>query len=98
MKDKKGFILYADQKDLFDQLPNDKAGELIKHIFSYVNDEDPQTDDIIINLAFTPIKQHLKRDLQKFESKKEARREAGRLGGLAKASNAKQTVANLTVR
>lgn len=79
-KDKKGFILYADQKALFDQLPNDKAGELIKFIFAYVNDENPTTDDIIINLAFTPIKQQLKRDLKKFEETKEKRREAGKAG------------------
>lgn len=79
-KDKKGFILYADQKALFDQLPNDKAGELIKFIFAYVNDENPNTDDIIINLAFTPIKQQLKRDLKKFEETKEKRSEAGKAG------------------
>jgi len=79
-KDKKGFILYADQKALFDQLPNDKAGELIKFIFSYVNDENPITEDIIINLAFTPIKQQLKRDLKKFEEIKEKRSEAGKVG------------------
>lgn len=79
-KDKKGFILYADQKALFDQLPNDKAGELIKFIFAYVNDENPVTEDIIINLAFTPIKQQLKRDLKKFEETKEKRSEAGKAG------------------
>lgn len=76
--DKKGFILYADQKELFDQLPNEKAGELIKHIFSYVNDEDPQTEDLLIKLAFTPIKQQLKRDLKKFEEVREKRSEAGK--------------------
>lgn len=79
-QDKKGFILYADQKALFDQLPNDKAGELIKFIFAYVNDENPETEDIIINLAFTPIKQQLKRDLKKFEETKEKRSEAGKAG------------------
>lgn len=79
-KDKKSFILYADQKALFDQLPDDKAGELIKFILSYVNDDNPQTDDLIINLAFTPIKQQLKRDLQKFEKTKESRSEAGKAG------------------
>ena len=79
-KDKKGFILYADQKALFDQLPNEKAGELIKHIFSYVNDENPITEDLIINLAFTSIKQQLKRDLVKFEETKEKRSEAGKAG------------------
>jgi hypothetical protein len=79
-KDKKGFILYADQKELFEQLPNDKAGELIKFIMAYVNDENPQTDDLIINLAFTPIKQQLKRDLEKFEKTKINRSEAGKAG------------------
>jgi hypothetical protein len=77
-QDKKGFILYADQKELFDQLPNDKAGELIKHIFSYVNDENPITDDLLIKLAFTPIKQQLKRDLKKFEETKKQRSDAGK--------------------
>ena len=65
-KDKKGFILYADQKELFDQLPNEKAGELIKFIFAYVNDENPITEDLLLNLAFTPIKQQFKRDLDKW--------------------------------
>lgn len=79
-KDKKGFILYADQKALFEQLPNEKAGELIKFIMAYVNDENPVTDDLVINIAFTPIKQQLKRDLQKFEQTKISRSEAGKAG------------------
>ena len=78
--DKKGFILYADQKALFDQLPNDKAGELIKFIFSYVNDENPISEDLIINLAFTPIQQQLKRDLVKYEETKQSRSKAGKAG------------------
>ena len=78
--DKKGFILYADQKALFDQLPNDKAGELIKFIFSYVNDENPISEDLIINLAFTPIQQQLKRDLVKYEKTKDSRSKAGIAG------------------
>jgi hypothetical protein len=77
-KDKKGFILYADQQELFKQLPNEKAGELIKHIFAYVNDDNPTTEDLLINLAFTPIKQQLKRDLEKFEASKKQRSEAGK--------------------
>jgi hypothetical protein len=79
-KDKKGFILYADQKELFEQLPDEKAGQLIKFIMKYVNDENPSTEDLIINLAFTPIKQQLKRDLQKFEQTKVNRSIAGKAG------------------
>jgi hypothetical protein len=89
-KDKKGFILYSDQKELFEQLPNEKAGELIKFIMAYVNDENPQTDDLIINLAFTPIKQQLKRDLEKFEKTKINRSEAGKIG----ANKRWQSIAN----
>ena len=77
-ENKKGFILYADQKELFDQLPNEKAGELIKHIFAYVNDEEPVTNDLLIKVSFTPIKQQLKRDLKKFEATKLQRSEAGK--------------------
>jgi hypothetical protein len=88
--DKKGFVLYADQKALFDQLPNDKAGELIKFIFSYVNDENPISEDLILNLAFTPIKQQLKRDLVKYEKTKDSRSKAG----IAGAKKRWQNIAN----
>ena len=52
---KKSFVLYTDIIETVKQLDNEKAGELFKHILSYVNDEDPVTDDVIINLVFTPI-------------------------------------------
>ena len=79
-EDKKGFILYADQKELFSQLPDELAGKLIKHIMAYVNDENPVSDDIVINIAFTPIKLQLKRDLVKFEQTKGRRSIAGKIG------------------
>ncbi len=81
-EDKKGFLLYADQKELFDQLPNDKAGELIKHIMAYVNDENPISEDLIINLAFTPIKTQLKRDLKRYEGTKQSKSLSGKEGNL----------------
>jgi hypothetical protein len=70
-KDKKSFLLYADQQSVFKQLPDEIAGQLIKHIFSYVNDKNPITDNLIINIAFEPIKLQLKRDLHKYESIRE---------------------------
>jgi hypothetical protein len=78
---KKGFMLYADQQELFNQLSNEQAGQLIKHVFSYVNDENPKTDSLIINLAFTPIKQQLKRDLIKWEASADRSRINGAKGG-----------------
>ncbi len=79
-KDKKSFILYVDQKDLFNKLPDEIAGKLIKHIYSYVNDENPESKDLIVNIAFEPIKQQLKRDLKLFEEKRVKRSEAGLAG------------------
>jgi hypothetical protein len=67
-ENKKGFVLYADQKLIFDDLSNEEAGVLIKHIFSYVNDENPTLSDRFLDMAFKSIKLQLKRDLVKYEA------------------------------
>ena len=89
-ENKKGFVLYADLIHTVKQLPDDKAGMLLKHILSYVNDENPTTEDIIINIAFEPIKQQLKRDLVKYEDVKVKRSKAGKLGGRPKQKETKE--------
>jgi len=83
--DKKSFVLYSDLIFTVSQLPNDKAGELFKHILMYVNDENPVTNDLIINISFEPIKQQLKRDLVKYECKKVQWSEAGKRSAELKA-------------
>jgi hypothetical protein len=85
---KKSFILYCDQKGVWDKLNNEQAGKLIKHIIAYVNDENPKTDDFITELAFEPIKQHLKRDLKKWEKQYEQRVEAGKKSAESRKRNA----------
>jgi len=100
MKNKKSFILFADIHSTVQHLTDEKAGELFKIILSYVNDEDPEINDLLLKIAFEPIKQQLKRDLIVWKGKKNIRAEAGRKGGLAKSSNArkkKQGLANLAV-
>ncbi len=81
---KKSFILYCDLIHTVNELPDDKAGELFKHILSYVNDENPITDDLITKIAFEPIKQQLKRDLKKYEGYIDKQRENGAKGGRPK--------------
>ena len=83
-ENKKSFILYTDQSGVFNQLPDEIAGKLIKHIFAYVNDENPITDDLIINIAFEPIKQSLKRDLKRYEQYVEKQSVNGAKGGRPK--------------
>ena len=79
-EDKKSFVAYADWKTQFDLLSDEEAGKLIKHIFSYVNDENPifVKEDRLIEISFQPIKNQLKRDLRKYEAIKAKRSEAGK--------------------
>jgi len=82
--DKKSFVLYSDLIHTVRHLPKEKIGELFLHILSYVNDENPVSDDVILNIAFEPVRQSLKRDLVKYESRAERSRSNGSLGGRPK--------------
>lgn len=98
-EDKKKIVVYADWLTTFNALTDEEAGKLIKHFFQYVNDLNPQSDRLT-ELMFTPIKQTLKRDLQKWQDTRDKRVEAGSKGGkqkVANATNAKQSVANVAV-
>jgi len=83
-QDKKSFILYCDQQGVFNKLPDEIAGKLIKHIFAYVNDENPPCDDLLLTIAFEPIKTQLKRDLRKYEVYIDKQKENGAKGGRPK--------------
>lgn len=86
-ENKKSFVLYADQRTLIELLNNEQAGVLLKHIFAYVNDENPICEDQLINIAFEPIKQQFKRDLVKWEKTKEGRSKAGLASAEARKNN-----------
>jgi hypothetical protein len=92
---KKSFVLYSDQKVIIDLLTDEQAGKLLKHLLAYVNDENPVLDDVLLNIAFAPIKLQLKRDLEKWDDIKLVRSKNGKAGGVksgeAKRSKTKQT-------
>jgi hypothetical protein len=79
---KKSFVAYADWKATFDELSDEDAGKLIKHVFAYVNDENPETDNVLIRAVFANIKTALKRDLTKWQESLEKKSEGGLLGNL----------------
>lgn len=81
-ENKKGFILYADLIHTIEKMPIEKAGELFLHILNYVNDKNPVSEDLIINLTFEPIKQQLKRDLKHWESIRIKRSDAGKASAI----------------
>ena len=70
-KDKKSFVLYCDIIHTIEQLTDEQAGHLFKHVLYYVNDLNPETDNVITKIAFEPIKQQLKRDLVRYEKIRE---------------------------
>lgn len=88
---KKTFIFYSDWINMVREMPNKDAGELLKHILSYVNDENPNTDNLLVKMAFGHMKPMLKKDLEKWDNIREIRKKAGSKGGKA---NAKQKEAN----
>ena len=95
-ENKTSFILYSDQRSLINLLSDEQAGVLLKHIFAYVNDENPINTDQLINVVFEPIKQQFKRDLVKWERTKEGRSAAGKASAEARRINkAQQTSTNV---
>lgn len=77
-ENKHSFLLYTDVHYTVKKLTDIQAGRLFKHILSYVNDENPVMDDMLIDIAFEPIKQSLKRDLIKYRAIREKRSLAGK--------------------
>jgi uncharacterized phage protein (TIGR02220 family) len=102
-KDKKSFILYSDAIHTVEKLSDTDAGQLLKHLLRYVNDQNPTTENPLVEIAFEPIKQQLKRDLVKFNEVKVKRSEAGKAGAskrwqeIANASKGIQTIASIAV-
>ena len=97
MENKKSFILYSDIINIVEKLSDEIAGKLFKLILDYVNDKNPKTDDLLLQIAFEPIKQALKRDLIKWKNTSAIRSTIGKLGGIKsgkKRSKTKQNEAN----
>ena len=83
-QDKKSFVLYTDLIHTVKKMNREDAGELLLHILKYVNDENPETENIIVDLTFEPIKQQFKRDLKSWEKTLEKRSDAGKASAEAR--------------
>ena len=92
---KESFILYQEQKEIFEALTDEQAGRLIKAIFDYAS---PDNEDVTVEndlkLAFIPIRQQLDRNAKKYSEVIEKRRIAGAKGSKVKQANAKNNLAN----
>ena len=87
LQNKKSFILYLNQLNILDDLTNDEAGKLFKIIANFVHTGEDLPMDKLIKIAYLPIKQSLKRDLESWRNKLQTNRDNGKLGGRPKKNN-----------
>ena len=78
MKDtqRNAFMIYKDNRVLFDAQTDEAAGKLIKAVFAYICDgEDLKTDDGMINMAYQVLRNAFDRDAEKYQATCERNRE-----------------------
>jgi uncharacterized phage protein (TIGR02220 family) len=68
-ENKKSVLLYCDIIHTVKELSDEEAGVLFKHYLAYINDLNPTPKDKLTQIVFEPIKQNLKRDLEKWKDK-----------------------------
>tara|TARA_R110000737_G_C14566023_1_gene483186 strand:+ start:121 stop:723 length:603 start_codon:yes stop_codon:yes gene_type:complete len=83
-ENKKSVLLYCDLIHTVEKISDEDAGALFKHYLRYINDLNPTTDNVLVDVLFESIKQNLKRDLVKWEIRAERSRLNGHKGGRPK--------------
>jgi hypothetical protein len=86
-ENKKSVLLYCDIIHTVKELSDEEAGILFKHYLAYINDQNPIPKDKLTQIVFEPIKQNLKRDLEKWKDKSIKNKEIA-IAGWEKRKNA----------
>ena len=86
-ENKKSVLLYCDIIHTVNELSDEEAGVLFKHYLAYINDLNPVPKDKLTQIVFEPIKQNLKRDLEKWKDKSIKNKEIA-IAGWEKRKNA----------
>jgi hypothetical protein len=60
---------------MINELSDEQAGSLLKHIYTYSTGKSPQITDPTVNIAFISIKITLDRDAEKYRKRCEKNRE-----------------------
>ena len=88
-------VIYTSYLQKFDKLTDEQFGQLMRAGLTYIQtNEVPEIEDMVVAVCFDVLKVEVDINNQKYEETCAKRREAGKKGGLAKASNAKQNLAN----
>lgn len=65
-ENKKSFVLYCDYIDSFNELTDEEAGKLIKHLLAYVNDKNPAPLEDRLIPVYRKITEQIKFEWAKF--------------------------------
>ena len=102
---KKTFVMYLDRESYIENMNDNEQAELLRACFSYQKlanaskSQDELNDWLFpfqnrcVEIVFWNIKKMFDEDREKRENKRKVRVEAGKVGGLAKASKTKQKLA-----
>ena len=90
----KSFLIYYDNEIIVCRLSDDEAGKLFKSLFPYAKEQiKPDFENSpALAMAFDVLSMTIERDSKKYAQRCEKNRENGRKGGLAKATNRKQSL------
>ena len=87
MAEKNSFVLYIEYLQNIELLSMDQRGELFTAIMHYASGKEVGDLDGMVMMAFSFIRSQMDRDNEKYESKLEKRREAGKKGGRPQKAN-----------
>lgn len=93
---KPSFLVYLDNEVVIQKLPDEDAGKLFKSLFLYGREKTKPdfNDNLALSITFDILSTAIDRDEEKYYNRCQKNRENGRKGGLAKASNSKQSLPN----
>lgn len=80
-EDKKSFVVYCDIEENLDRMTDEEVGLLFRSMVHYSNTGEEPELDRLMTFIFTPIRQQMDRDREKWNGIKESRSRAGKKGG-----------------
>lgn len=86
-------LLHAQHLKNLDKLTDEQAGRLLKSLFALMVDKPAAEMDLATDMLYSIMRDWAENNWQQYDKTVAAKREAGRKGGKAKSSNAKQNLA-----
>jgi len=96
MMNKNTIVIYSEWKHLLASASDSSKARFLEALLDYHENTNQKFDDPMIQGVWNFISSQINKDIEKYEEMLEKRRNAGRKGGQAKLSKAKQSLAKLS--